>query len=82
MKKAVYVVLFILLGVFVQFLVHALIEVWYIGLLIKDFSKYGLGFSWETWVFIHNIGTVAFFIAGFLIGFWQGRYWWRRIYNR
>jgi hypothetical protein len=55
---------------------------WYINLLVSDFSKYGLGFSWDQWFRIHYIGTVILFIAGVLFGFWQGKFWWRRIYEK
>lgn len=72
---------FIFLGILLQFLAHALIEIWYIGLLLKDFGTYGLGLSWERWVLIHNISTSLFLITGILFGYWQGKYWWKRIYS-
>ncbi len=80
MKKPVYILAFSFLGVLVQFLVHAGIEVWYIGLLLKDFPRYGLGLTWEQWMMIHSIGSVLLFIAGAWLGFRQGQYWWRKIY--
>jgi hypothetical protein len=82
MKKIVYVALFTFLGILLQLLVHGVLERWYIGLLVSDFSKYGLGFSWGQWFIIHHIGTVILFIAGVLFGFWQGKFWWRRIYEK
>ena len=80
MKQIIYIAAFAFLGVLLQFLAHALIEIWYIGLLLRDFPRYGLGFSWEKWVLIHDVGTVIFFVAGAAFGFWQGRYWWQKIY--
>ena len=82
MKKTVYIVLFIFLGILLQFLVHSLVETWYIDLLITDFPKYSFGFSWDQWFIIHHIGTVILFIAGALFGFWQGKFWWQRIYEK
>lgn len=80
MKKKIYIVAFILLGLLLQFLAHAAVEIWYIGLLVSDFPKYGLGFSWDFWLWVHHIGTVVLLAAGSFFGFWQGKYWWRRIY--
>ena len=80
-KKAIYITAFTALGILLQFLVHAGVEIWYIGLLLADFPKYGFGFSWNTWVVIHHVGTVILFAAGVLTGFWQGKYWWRKIYE-
>lgn len=82
MKKTIYITTFTFLGILLQLLIHGLIETWYIGLLITDFSKYSFGFLWPQWFTIHHIGTVVLFVAGFLFGFWQGKFWWHRIYER
>lgn len=81
MKRTIYVVLFVILGILVQFLAHAGLEIWYGGLLLEDFEKYGLGFSWSTWFMIHHIGAVALFLAGAIAGYFSGVYWWRVIYD-
>ena len=80
MKRVVYIALFTLLGILLQFLAHALVEIWYIGLLLKDFNKYGFGFSWDFWLWVHHIGSLIFFITGALFGCLQGKYWWKKIY--
>ena len=80
MKKIIYIIAFTTLGILLQFLIHAGVEIWYIGLLLKDFPKYGFGLSWEQWFLIHTIGTVILFLAGTIFGLWQGRYWWQKIY--
>jgi len=82
MKKTIYIILFTFLGILLQFLIHGLIEIWYIGLLTNNFTKYSFGFSWPQWLIIHHTATVILFIAGALFGFWQGKYWWRRIYEK
>jgi len=82
MKRNIYIFAFVVLGILLQFLVHAGLEIWYIGLLIPDFDTYSLGFSWEQWIMIHTIGTVILLIVGVLLGLWQGKYWWKRIYER
>src|SRR3989344_2320920 len=81
MKRNIYIFLFVVLGAILQFLAHALIEMWYIGLLLADFLKYGFGLTWDTWVLIHNVLTVVFFLAGAWIGYKEGIYWWRKIYE-
>ena len=82
MKKTVYIILFVLLGIEAQFLVHAFVEIWYINLLLRDFSIYGLGFTWRQWFLIHHVASAILLIAGIALGFWQGKYWWRRIYEK
>lgn len=79
--KYIYIIAFALLGILLQFLVHAGIEIWYIGLLVSDFGRYSFGFTWAQWVMIHNVATVVLYIAGAVFGYWQGRYWWKRIYG-
>ena len=82
MKKRIYIILFTLLGLEIQFLVHAWIEIWYIDLLLRDFEKYSFGLSWRQWFLIHHVASAILLIAGIALGFWQGKYWWRRIYEK
>lgn len=82
MKKKIYIGAFTFLGILLQFLIHSLVEIWYIGLLSRDFPKYSLGLSWPQWFVIHHIGTVTLFIAGVIFGFWLGKFWWRKIYEK
>ena len=82
MKKRIYIILFTLLGLGIQFLVHAWIEIWYIDLLLRDFEKYSFGFTWRQWFLIHHVASAILLIAGVAFGFWQGKYWWRRIYEK
>lgn len=79
MKRTVYIAAFTLLGVLLQFLTHALVEIWYIGLL-RDYPTYSLGLAWRHWVMIHDVGAVILFLAGVWLGFRQGQYWWQKIY--
>ncbi len=81
MKKYFYIILFAFLGVLLQFLLHILLENWYIGLLLNNFDKYSLGVSWDGWFLIHFILTIILFIFGLFFGLWQGIYWWKRIYE-
>jgi len=81
-KRALYIGLFVLLGLLVQFLLHAVVEIFYIKLLLSDFETYGLGLSFNTWFAIHHILTVALLIMGVAVGYQQGRYWWKRLYGK
>ena len=82
MKRCFYILLFVIFGVVLQFIVHAIIEIWYIGLLSRDFERYGLGLTWDQWVRIHHASAVILFLAGLGFGFWQGRFWWKKLYER
>lgn len=77
----VYITLFVVLGIFVQFLMHAGIEIWYIELLTSDFATYSLGFTWAQWFMIHTVGSIVLFFVGAMFGYVQGQYWWKRIYG-
>lgn len=80
MKKKIYIGAFTFFGILLQLLIHALAEIWYIGLLLDNFQKYSLGLSWNQWFIIHHTGTVILFVVGALLGFWQGKFWWSKIY--
>lgn len=80
-KKVIYIILFTFLGIILQLLLHALVENLYIKLLTTNFSRYSLGLSWAQWFTIHYIGTIILFVIGALLGFWQGIFWWKKIYK-
>lgn len=82
MKKTIYIISFTVFGILLQLLMHAIIEVFYINLLLQNFSKYGFGLSWNQWFVIHYIGTIILLIAGILFGFRSGKFFWRKIYER
>lgn len=82
MKKLIYIIAFTFLGILLQLLIHVWVETWYIDLLISDFPKYSLGLSWSQWFMVHHIGTIILFIGGAVFGFWQGKFWWSKIYEK
>jgi len=79
-KKILYIISFSFLGALIGLLLHAIVEIWYIGLLIRDFSTYSSGLTWNQWYTIHHVGTVVLEGVGIFAGYLQGKYWWRRIY--
>src|SRR3989338_5632052 len=80
-KKIFYIGAFAILGALFQFLLHAGIEMWYTSLLLKDFDVYGLGLTWDQWVYIHDSSAVFLLIAGIGGGYCEGRYWFSRMYD-
>lgn len=81
MKRVFYISLFVLLGILVQFLVHAVVEIFYTNLLLTNYDVFGLGLPFSAWFTIHTIFSAILFIAGVAIGYWQGVYWWKRMYG-
>lgn len=82
MKRRIYIAAFTFFGILLQFLIHGVVERWYIGLLVRDFETYGFGMSWAQWFFVHHLATVVLLVGGILFGFWQGIFWWRKIYEQ
>jgi hypothetical protein len=80
MKKTIYIVAFMILGAMLGFFLHAVIEIFYIKLLLKDFSKFGLGLSWSNWEMIHLIGVPLLTLGLAWCGYRQGKKWWRILY--
>jgi heme/copper-type cytochrome/quinol oxidase subunit 1 len=80
MKKTIYIILFTFLGVLLQFLVHAAIEIPYLGLLNHNFEKYGFGLTWSQLLTIHAVLTIILILIGALFGFFAGKFCWRKIY--
>jgi prepilin-type N-terminal cleavage/methylation domain-containing protein len=80
MKRTIYILLAAMLGILLSFIVHALIEIGVISLLTSNFEKYGLGFSWASWFWIHSVSTVILFVLGAVGGYFLGARWWRIVY--
>jgi hypothetical protein len=80
MKRTIYIILFTIFGLLLQFLLHALIEIPYLGLLSRNFEKYGFGLSWPQLLIIHAVLTIILIIVGALFGFFAGKFCWRKIY--
>ena len=80
MKRAFYIFCFTILGLLLQFLVHALVETGVISLLLKDFDRYGLGLSWSRWFLIHHVLTGVLIFLGAWWGAASGVKYWNIIY--
>jgi len=80
-KKGLYIVLFTFFGILVSMMFHGLIEIVVIFFLTRDFSRYGLGLTWDTWFIIHRAVALLLFTFGSFGGYWQGRHWWSVLYD-
>lgn len=80
MKRIIYLICFTFLGGLLGFLLHALIELYYIRMLVVDFDKYGFGLTWSDWYLIHSILTGLLILIGSGLGFYWGKKWWRILY--
>ncbi len=82
MKKKIYIFLFSILGALVGFLAKGLVELKAIELLLFNFEKYSFGMSFENIVILHNAFSFLALFLGALVGFFQGKYWWRILYEK
>ena len=81
-KRKIYVALFTFLGLLLGFLVHAGLEIWFIGRLTADFAHNSLGYNWGQWYRIHEYFAITTVALGLLFGFKQGEYWWKVVYEQ
>jgi len=79
-KRDAYLFFSIVLGFLVSFLVHAVVEIWYIGRLVDNFETYSFGLSWSKWFFIHDVGAVILALLGVIGGYAVGKRWWQIVY--
>lgn len=79
-KRSFYIFCAMVLGFLLTLLVHATIEIWYIDLLVSDFSRYSLGLTWDTWRMIHNVLAVFLATLGIWFGYRLGVRWWQIVY--
>jgi hypothetical protein len=81
MKKALYILLTIFLGLLLSFIFHALIEVVYINSILTRGAEvqgtYFLGFGWCALPFWVQYTLPALGIIG---GYFLGQHWWKVVY--
>jgi len=81
MKRTTYITLFAIFGILLSTIIHGLIEVPVIYLLVSDFKKFGLGFTWKQWYDIHFIFTITLGLAGAIWGIVMGIKHWKLLYE-
>jgi len=80
-KRVIYIALFILFGVLVQFLIHAGVEIGYIQLLISHYGIFGFGLPFDSWFIVHTVLSTVSLILGVVAGYYLGVFWWKRLYE-
>lgn len=76
MKQIIYLVDWVILGIFLSFIFHALIEIWYLDWALKQ----GMFIKFYGNCALPPVLQAGIFIVGVLGGFFLGRFWWRKIY--
>ncbi len=79
-KKTIYIFAFTFLGVLFGYLIHMLLEIWYIRLLLSNFERYNFGLSWAKLFLFHKVLTFALMLILGYLGLRSGKYWWVQIY--
>lgn len=80
MKKAIYILCFMLLGLLVATLVHAVVELPFLWFISVDYETYGGSFWWRHWTELHYYGGLALWLLGLGWGIWGGFHYWRIVY--
>lgn len=70
-----------LLGFLVQIVIHAVVEIAYINVLVRNYDRWRLGLNWEQLVAVHHVAALTLLVAGIGVGLWLGVRWWHRIYE-
>ena len=81
MKKHIYIGLFVLLGVLIQFFIHGSLEIAYSLLLWREHDTWSFGLSFEEWWMIHNAMSAILFVLGVWLGYRSGKFWWKYLYQ-
>jgi len=82
MKRIFYIFLFTCLGLLLQQIAHALIEMGYIALLLRDWSTWSFGLSYETLLLVHHVCSVLLLALGVWLGYKGGVHFWQKIYGQ
>jgi len=81
-KKNIYIALFIFLGFLIGVFLHAVIEIFYIKFLLRNFELFSFGLSWNGLLLLHGVHTIFWTLFGIWFGYIEGVYWWREIYEK
>lgn len=79
-KKIVYIICTMILGSLLAFIVHSLLEIWFIERLIEE------GLSPQSYkifilpTFLHPSLTIFIMLSFLTLGYFTGQAWWRIVY--
>lgn len=80
LKKTVYIILTMFLGLELMFIVHRLLEYWYTGTLTALTIVPPQTNFWIFSTYLPPIVPIVLIIAGLLLGYRLGQTWWRIVY--
>ncbi len=78
-KKTIYIILTMFLGLLLSFLAHAGIETWYIDNLLKQ-GVVPKANSLTPHCFLPLVLQIILSLLGLIGGYFLGKFWWRIIY--
>ncbi|MEM9336526.1 MAG: hypothetical protein AAGA35_01555 [Patescibacteria group bacterium] len=80
MKRTVYIIAFIFLGLIVSTLVHAALEMPILWLVSSDYERYANSLLWQHWELMHHTVAVGLWVMGALVGYKLGKRYWHILY--
>lgn len=80
--RALYSALVVTLWLLIGTLVHALLEWPVLYFLTRDFSRYSLGLSFDSWLAVHAVFSLAVLIAALLTGWYAALVWYDYVYRQ
>jgi hypothetical protein len=81
LKKTIYIILTIILGLVLSFFVHAAIEIIYINHLLEK-GNLPEPSSLTHQCYLPSALQIILLLAGLLGGYFLGHFWWQKIYER
>lgn len=81
LKQIIYIFLFTLFGAMLGFFLHMVLEILYINIfLLGNFKIVNFSLKWQNIILVHTIFTTSLVFVLGILGFYQGKYWWRKLY--
>lgn len=80
MKRAFYIGAFVVLGLLLATIVHAMIEIPLLSVISGDYARYQESYIWRHWPIIHSVGALLLWGAGVCGGTIAGRRFWQILY--
>ena len=82
MKRIVYILLTMFLGLLLSFFVHVALEMPSLTYIVEGGAQVGLVplLTWVQWVPVHRYSTIIIALGGIVGGWFLGRHWWYIVY--
>ena len=80
--KTFYIISFTILGVLIQFLFHAALELQALKLFTETVDPLTWGITWDMLFTLHAVLAWVLLVGGAYVGFQEGKHWWRELYEK